>query len=133
MRMVHICSILLSISLLVSVASCKGEHIPDGVVDTATFADFLTEAYLIEGYNYAVIRTNPDSLGQQLDQAYSFIYSKYNITPAVYDSSMNYYMEHPKLLEEVYARVVRRLQQHKDTIPQPAETDNSDGIEITLP
>lgn len=98
---------LLLLSLLAS--SCHRNQLPDGVIDTATMASFLSDALLLEGYERYVISEHPDSLSHQLSEGYNALYTKYSITPASYDSSMAYYVRHPHLYEAIIDRVNERL------------------------
>ncbi len=72
-------------------------------------ADFITDALLLDGYERYVISAAPDSLGHQLSEGYNALYTKYNTTPALYDSSLSYYVRHPHLYEAVIENVNNRL------------------------
>lgn len=122
-------AIILFICLLPLTIGCKHESIPAGVIDTATFAKFLTEEHLLESYNYIVVSNAKDSLGYQTGAAQDSLLAKYNITKADYDSSMAYYMRHPKILEEVYSRVIDRLNEYMNAVPR--NDINSDSTEDT--
>ena len=108
--------ILLLVSLLPSVTGCHREVIPEGVIDTATMAAFLTEAHLIDSYDYIVTARDRDSLQGHTDGAYGSLFAKYGITAADYDSSMSYYVRHPKTFEEIYHRVYNNLTAMRDSI-----------------
>lgn len=114
MKKQHFIVIILSFCILAFLSSCKRERIPDGVMDTATMAAFLTEAYVIESYNSIIISRTPDSLGYILNAAYDSLYAKYGITPTDYDSSMAYYIRQPKILEEINKRVTENLRKKKE-------------------
>ena len=108
-------SILLVTCLLTAFTSCRHETLPEGIMDTATMAQFLTEAHLIESYDYVVVATNRDSLGWQTAAAYDSLFNKYNITQAQYDSSIAYYMSHPATFEAIYTRVVDKVKAYADS------------------
>ncbi|MBQ7061679.1 MAG: DUF4296 domain-containing protein [Bacteroidales bacterium] len=118
--------IALSVCLLLGSCGSKQEQIPEGVMDTALLADFLTEAHLIESYNYVVVIRSQDSLNYQVGAAYDTLYQKYGITPTDYDSSLAWYMQHPQLLQETYERVASRLKELSDKEsllpPDPADS-----------
>ena len=48
---------------LAAFTGCRNKTIPENVIDTATFASFLTEAHLINSYDYVVVAASRDSLG----------------------------------------------------------------------
>lgn len=117
-----IATILLFVCILTVFAGCKRERVPDNIMDTATFARFLAEGHLIESYDYTVVASNKDSLGYQSASAYKLLLDKYNVTQADYDSTLAYYLRHPKILEEIYARTVEQLKSAYDSLPKN-ETD----------
>lgn len=136
MTKTHIKYTALAICMLLLFASCRQQQAPQGVVDTATFAKFLTEAYIVQSYDNIVVSRNRDSLQHLTAAAYDSIYHKYGITRADYDSTVAYYLRHPKEYEEIYARVIanlkdyssRKQEQHKaeakqnDTVQKNATT-----------
>ena len=102
--------ITLGAGLILFLASCnRREQIPDNIMDTATMAAFLTEAHLIESYSYIFVENHYDSLKFQIDATYDSLFAKYNVTPAIYDTSLNYYSDHPQLLNDIYKRVAENL------------------------
>ena len=107
--------VLLTIVMLIF-SACRHERVPDNVIDTATLRAFLVEAHLIEGYQERTNRDNRDTINANIAAAYSTLYDKYGITAADYDSSIVYYMRTPRILEEVYARVVSDLKGLRDEI-----------------
>ena len=103
------------IGLLALMTSCRhNESVPDNVIDTATMAAIMTEYYLIEGYNYMIASRHPDSLGYQPRAAKDSLLRKYHISQADYDSSLVYYIQHPKVIDEIYTRVLQTLESKKD-------------------
>ncbi|MBR4175874.1 MAG: DUF4296 domain-containing protein [Bacteroidales bacterium] len=96
------------------------------MIDTATFASFLTEAHLINSYDYVVVAASRDSLGYQTGAAYDSLLAKYNITQADYDTTLAYYMNHPKTLEEIYRRVTENLRDKLENIPK-----DKSGVDTT--
>ena len=86
------------------------------VMDTATLKDFLVEAYLVEGFAYAVDESKQDSAALMVAAAYDSLYSKYGTTADAVDSTLDYYTRHPQQLEEVYSRVTSRLRDLNDSI-----------------
>ena len=92
---------------------CAGQERPDGVMDTATLAEFITEAHLIESYAHVVVSDSRAPDDNQIEAAYDSLYARLGITPADYDSTMDYYSHHPRILEDVYTRVLDRLREKK--------------------
>ena len=109
--------ILLVFCLLTAFSSCHQETLPPNVMDTATMTAFLTEAYLIEGYAEASRIESPDSTEVIVHATYDSLYKKYHITPADYDSSLNYYVRHPQLMEDIYRRISENIKRFKEEMP----------------
>ena len=89
--------------------SCKNEHIPDNLIDTATMTSILTEVFLIDGYDHVVASRYRDSLGYQSNAAKEALFEKYHFTQADYDSSIAYYSRHQKTMEELMRRAIKNL------------------------
>ncbi len=123
-------NIILDIALLLctlaAFTGCRNRTIPENVIDTATFASFLTEAHLINSYDYVVVAASRDSLGYQTGAAYDSLLAKYNITQADYDTTLAYYMNHPKTLEEIYRRVTENLRDKLENMPK-----DKSGVDTT--
>ncbi len=124
--------ILLSFCSLLISCNDKRDEIPEGVMDSTVFVDFLTEAHLIESYNYVVVVRSGDSLAYRVTAAYDSLYHKYGITAEDYDSTLMWYVSHPQLLERVYRRVTERLKQMSDEEMQLAP-DAVDSVETPTP
>lgn len=90
--------------------SCKHDHVPDNLIDTATMTAIMTEYYLIDGYDYIVASRRPDSIGYQSRAAKDSMLAKHNITQADYDSSLAYYINHPKVFDILFSRTMQRLE-----------------------
>ena len=117
--------IILAMMISITIGGCKHEQEPQGIMDTATLADFLVEAQLIDSYRNIMSSYNRDSIDSIADAAFASLYAKYNITEAVYDSSISYYMNKKGVLESVYKRVIVKLQEQSENV-------QSDGYEQTI-
>ena len=102
--------IIIAVTLLATMASCNRDHKPDNLIDTATMTAIMTEYYLIEGYDYVVASRNQDSLGYQSHAAKDSLLKKHNISQSDYDSSLAYYIRHPKVFEAMMDRAINALE-----------------------
>ena len=93
---------------------------------------FLTEAHLIESYDYVVVQQHRDSLASQSTAAMDSLFAKYGITEADYDSSLNYYLKNPQMLEVIYERVVQNLKNNIENTPLSNDTLDLTRKKITL-
>lgn len=114
---------IIIVCLIAATTGCKHESVPDNLIDTATMTSIMTEYYIIDGYDYIVASRHPDSLGHQSKAAKDSMLAKYNISQADYDSSLVYYINHPKIFEVLFDRVLQRLEKLEKTVPPVA--DNS--------
>ena len=77
--------------------------------------DVLVDVHILEasmGLN--MIRHN-DTLHNDTNLFYN-VFENNHITKKQYDESMEYYMKHPELLNDVYDSVLVRLDADKDTV-----------------
>lgn len=109
--------IILSICLLATFFACNHETMPEGIIDTATMTAFLSEAHLIEGYSEARRGENADTTREMVERLYGSLFQKYNITADDYDKSLDYYMHHPQMMEEIYSRVLANINKVKEQYP----------------
>ncbi|MBQ6096547.1 MAG: DUF4296 domain-containing protein [Bacteroidales bacterium] len=126
MKKTTILYISLALCLLATTAGCRRSEVSDFVVDTATFSDFLAEAHIVDSYSTAIAANNRDSLQPLVDAAYDSLYNKYGISKQQYDSTMNYYLRHPQLLDSIYNSVVRKLKAYYQQ--QESQRHLSDSI-----
>jgi len=91
------CTLLLS--------SCEGK--PKGVLNERQMTYVLTEMHKAD----AVMNEKGLTYGQYNKKApyYKFIFKKYRITQAQFDSSLVWYTENPRTFEEIYGKVVSNL------------------------
>lgn len=101
---------LLSLSLTVLLlAACHRDRIPADIIQPDTMVNFLTEAYLIEGFyaiesNYQYKEVTP-----QIQASYDMLLTKYHLTDDDFNRSVEYYTRHPELYDTIHARAIRHL------------------------
>lgn len=83
--------------------------IPSGVLSEEQFIKVLTDCYLAEGAAGINVK---NVTGQKFDSAYIFNPLKDNqISKPLFDSSISFYTQHPKLLKTIYEKILDRLSQ----------------------
>ena len=109
MKSVHL---IVAISLLLSVASCKhNEPLPEGVLDESRFAALLTDLYLAEGYFAITSDFQYKDLGSDMAATYDTLLAEHQVTPEELDLSTTYYLQHRDKYKRVYERVMDNLDQ----------------------
>ena len=89
---------------------CKRNAMPEGVLTADRMADFLSEAYLLEGFyaiesGYAYDEVSPEVL-----RAYDDILKRQHITREQVEASFAYYAEHPDEYIPVLDTVIARIE-----------------------
>jgi hypothetical protein len=83
--------------------------IPSDVLSEEQFIKVLTDCYLAEGAAGINVK---NVTGQKFDSAYIFNPLKDNqISKPLFDSSVSFYTQHPKLLKTIYEKILDRLSQ----------------------
>ena len=94
--------------------ACHNDRIPDGILDHQQMVDFLTDAYLIEGYCAIETRYNFDSLTPEMLYAYDEILAEQGITREQVEASLVYYSNHPDKYLTIHEDVAAALQEERD-------------------
>lgn len=88
--------------------SPKNERPPSGILSKDKMIEVLVDVHIIEAL--------PQSHGLNMNQVnrimagkYDTVMKKHNTTNDQFDASYQYYIEHPKDLDEIYQEVVSRL------------------------
>lgn len=90
--------------LLVCVLSCKNK------VDVLTedqLVDVLVDYHLAEGVVFSPDKTTKNH-SEKLE-VYNHVFEKHGISKQYFDSTLNYYIAQPKLLQDIYGRVTAEL------------------------
>lgn len=110
----------LSLPILVAatlLAACHNDRQPDGILDHQQMVDFLTDAYIIEGYCAIETRYNFDSLTPEMLYAYDDILAEQGITREQVEASLVYYANHPDKYLSIHEDVAAALNEEKDSVP----------------
>jgi len=96
------------LTLLFSFVSCeeKQKEIPSNVISQEKLVEVITEIELAQ----ALIKlkfANQDTINSQ--QLFEEVYNNFEITEENYNKSLSYYSQDPKLLEEMYVKVINNL------------------------
>lgn len=95
-------------------SACHSDRLPDGILDHQQMVDFLTDAYLIEGYCAIETRYNFDSLTPEMLYAYDEILAEQGITREQVEASLVYYAEHPDKYLSIHEDVAEALNEEKE-------------------
>lgn len=70
---------------------------------------FLSEAYLLEGFYAIEANYNYKMVTPQLQASYDSLLRKYHITDSIFDISLDFYTRHPELYDTIHAQAIRIL------------------------
>ena len=90
--------------------SCHHEALPAGVMDEEKMADFLQQAYLLEGFYSVETQYRYDTLQPEIIASYDSLFSEYGITRKQFERSVDWYAKHPEDYTRIHDTVIARLE-----------------------
>jgi uncharacterized protein DUF4296 len=94
----------LSIIILVAI-SCSSDNPPESVMSEEDMIDYLIDLHIAEA-SVQNLRLKADSAKTVFKVQEKYLLKTHNITDSVFINSYNYYLGHPRVLEEIYSAVV---------------------------
>ncbi len=119
---------LIIILLSVAVFGCETKHEkPEEIWSKERFVEVLTQMQLAESVIRLGYHRTPDSLYSN-DSIYSAALRSVNTNQEEYEQNMDYYLDHPKELEEIYDEVMVNLSTKSAELKgkKASEKDSSD-------
>ncbi len=119
------CLLLLMAILAVSCVHRRyGEIIPP-----KKFVNVLVDIHLADGI---AVENMSHAKGAKLDSAslYGSVFSKYDITRTIFDSTMSFYSEHPDDFQKVYNKVTAKLKLMENELNARQEEEDKKSQEI---
>lgn len=92
-------------------ASCK-PGVPDDLIQPDKMALVLHDIHVFDGYIATV--SNRTKATRIAASYYQGIYKKFAIDSALYQRSLAYYTNHPKIMEQIYTRVTDQIKKQRD-------------------
>lgn len=94
---------------LAGVFSCsKKEKTPEGILGQEEMVKTIQEVLLVEE-KVNRLRLSTDSSKKVFTAIRGKVFEKTGVPDSVFNNSMNYYMDHPKELEQIYTALVDSL------------------------
>ncbi|WP_353181974.1 DUF4296 domain-containing protein [Parapedobacter lycopersici] len=91
--------------MFILLVSC-GEKIPAGIISEKQMPDVLFDVHLADGQLAAI---PIDSARLYLDSYYAAIFNRYGIDSTIFANSISYYSHRPRVMNEFYSVVEKRL------------------------
>ncbi|MBR1792476.1 MAG: DUF4296 domain-containing protein [Bacteroidales bacterium] len=100
--------VMAMLTLSVAFGACS-HGLPKGIMSEQQMVDFLSEAYLIEGFYAIETGYHYESLGEEIVSAYQQLLARQGLTQEQFEQSVSYYMHHADRYEDIHRQVVERL------------------------
>ncbi|MET4142221.1 DUF4296 domain-containing protein [Pedobacter sp. UYP1] len=97
--------------LVIGIGGCK-PGIPSDIVQPDKMQDVLFDIHMVDGYISTI--ANADSAKSTSAAYYKGIYKKFGIDSVMYTKSMNYYYDHPEVLNTMYDKITGKLKKVKE-------------------
>lgn len=123
--------LLVAVALLIS---CRSGGRPAGVLDAPQMVDFLSEAYLLEGFYAVESQYRYDSMRPEVLRAYDDILAKHHLSREQVEKSFKYYAEHPDLYEPIQDSVLARIESviADDTIAAQSSSNPTPDFQLAF-
>ena len=110
------------------VAACGGEKAPADLIPADRMVEFLTDAYLLEGFYAVESEYRYDALTPDVVRAYDDILMRHGLNRKQVERSFEYYSAHPDLYQPIHDSVLVRL----DARSEGTEEENDEVLHIEL-
>ena len=99
---------VIAIAILVFGACSKKERVPEGILTKDQMVNVLAELYIAE-QKISTLGIKRDSLNQIFSAMKGRVFEQTGMQESVFDTSLDYYVDHPKSLEEIYTVLIDSL------------------------
>lgn len=90
--------------------ACRHATLPDGVLTEQQMVEFLTDAYLLEGFYAIETQYRYDAVSANVLRQYDSVLTVHGITRDEAERSFDYYSQHPDRYGVIQDSVVARLE-----------------------
>lgn len=102
-------------SVLIFLAACSGNKVPDGIIAQDQMTNLLTDIHIVDGSMYNVMQV-PDSLYKYGADKYHMVFNKYHTDSVQFKKSFQYYSAHPEKLQAIYEQITIIIKQKSDSV-----------------
>jgi hypothetical protein len=94
--------------MLVFLSCGKKETVPEDILSQDQMVSVLSELYILEN-KISSLGVTRDSLTQIFGAMKGKVFEKSGVSDSTFSKSLNYYVDHPKNLEEIYTVLIDSL------------------------
>ncbi len=109
------------IIFFIIINGCK-PGIPKEIIQPDKMSKVLFDIHVVDGYLGTI--TNIDTAKIIAASYYKGIYKKFGVDSALYNKSMDYYYEHPALLNEIYTKVEKTFVSENSKLEKSIVSDD---------
>lgn len=103
-------SVSLLFAIVLGMVSCGPKsNLPEGVLEEKVMVDFLTDAYLLEGFYAIESNYESETIPQEVRASYEALLKEKGLSEEQFRTSMDYYSTHLDEYEKIHQQVVQRL------------------------
>jgi len=103
------------LTVLVILTSCGGSKVPENLIQPEQMTKILMEVHLLESKIGEVSIVPYDSTQKVYEHYEELLFEDLGVTQEMYETSFNYYLDHPRQFEKIYNAVVDSLLQKEKT------------------
>lgn len=97
------------ILILLTLMSCGKNRTPQGVMNEDKMAEFLIDAYHLEGFYSIESGYRKEDLSKEAIISYDNLLKKHGITAEDFEKSLEYYTQHEEKYKLIHQRVIDSL------------------------
>lgn len=127
-------SIVRNLFILFVAISCQRDvtdiHIPSHIIPKDSMVSALTDMHIIEG-----AKVGQKIIGDERNahSYYAKLYAKYHVSKEEFEESFNFYSQNPAVMDEIYTKVVERLNKIQQAPPRTPLIESDSVFETELP
>ena len=125
--------ILFVLVAVASMVACRHDDRPADLIEAPRMVDFLSDAYLLEGFYAIETQYRYDAMPAEVLRAYDDILAKHHLSREQVERSFDYYSNHPDLYGPIQDSVLVRIEREtaSDTIDAKLPNPNAE-IRLSL-
>lgn len=105
---------VLLIALAFAATACTHKGLPEGIMTHDQMVDFLTDAYMLEGFYAVETQYRYDALSDEVIRVYDSILNAQGLDRETVEKSLEYYGTHPEAYKKVHEEVLDTLDKGRE-------------------
>lgn len=115
------------LSIAVFLYACK-PGIPKNIIQPQKMENILFDIHVVDGYMTSM--PSPDTAKKVSAAYYKGIYKKFGIDSALYNKSLNYYYDHPDVMNKMYENITKKLNATKEKLNSAEMKKTAEEVKV---